>query len=65
MTDLLTVEELALILRVPKSWIYDRTRKGGPDKIPFYKVGNYVRFSNSEIMEYLKSKAVNGAGRDL
>jgi len=65
MTNMLTVDKLAVKLNVPKSWIYDRTRKGGPDPIPFYKIGNYVRFSLPEVVEYLKSKAINGAGRNL
>ena len=39
-----TVAELAAYLRVPKTWIYDRTRIDGPDIIPHVKLGKYVRF---------------------
>ncbi len=41
---LVNVTELAQYLRVPETWIYDRTRKKGPDLIPHKKFGKYVRF---------------------
>ncbi len=43
------VQQLAEFLRVPKSWIYERTRGTGPEVIPHFKIGKYVRFDpNSE-----------------
>ena len=42
MERLLNVAEAAEILRVPKSWIYERTRN---DSIPFIRLGKYVRFT--------------------
>jgi len=57
MDRLLTTEELSKVLNVPKSWIYDRTRKSGPERIPHFKVGKYIRFSESEVMSYLQSKS--------
>jgi len=53
---LLTVSELAEVLGVPVSWIYDRTRASNPNRIPHYKVGKYVRFSEEEVLEYVKTK---------
>jgi len=58
MENLLTAEELAQRLHVPLSWIYDRTRKSGPERIPHYKMGKYVRFSESEVIEFLRIKCV-------
>lgn len=49
--ELLTVDELADALKVPKSWIYDKTRK---DEIPRIKVGKYLRFRLIEVIEHLK-----------
>lgn len=40
----LTVEELAEYLRVPPSWVYDRTRANGPELIPHVRFGKYIRF---------------------
>ena len=34
-----TVEQLAEFLRIPKSWIYERTRGTGPEVIPHLKTG--------------------------
>jgi len=53
---LLNVKELAEILGVPISWIYDRTRKSGPESLPHLRVGKYIRFQESEVLDYLKSK---------
>ena len=39
-----TVAELADLFGVPKTWIYERTRSGGPDLIPHVKLGRYIRF---------------------
>lgn len=56
MEDILTVEELAGKLKVFKSWIYARTRETGPGTIPRIKVGKYIRFVESEVMDWLKKQ---------
>jgi excisionase family DNA binding protein len=50
-STLLTVEELAEALHVPRSWIYDRTRK---KTIPHVKVGRYPRFDLNEVLAWLE-----------
>lgn len=61
MKEYLTAVELAQKLKVPISWIYDRTRKDGPEKIPHYKIGKYIRFSESEVLEYMRDKGFNNS----
>lgn len=61
MDTLLTVKELAQRLKVPVSWIYDRTRVQGPDRIPHYKIGRHVRFSEAEVAVYLELRKGAGA----
>jgi excisionase family DNA binding protein len=55
--DLLTPEEVAARLKVAVSWIYDQTRRRGrvrnADPLPHRKMGRYLRFSWSEVMEWL------------
>lgn len=53
--NLITVDELAVILKVPKSWIYDRTRQG-QNAIPHIKLGAYVRFDPEEVIKFFKSQ---------
>ena len=50
---LITIKELAEILQVPISWIYQRTRLG-QTAIPHVKVGRYVRFNAEEVMRFLR-----------
>ena len=54
---LLTVDELASLLKLPKSWIYEHTRKRGPDQLPHLKLGKYLRFFESEVRQFLKHKS--------
>lgn len=56
MEDLLTIDELAEKLKVPKSWIYGNTRQTGPDSIPRIKVGKYLRFRWSEVWEWIENQ---------
>ena len=54
--NLLTVDELAESLSVPKSWIYSRSRETGPDAMPKIKVGKYCRFVLNDVLAWLKSQ---------
>ena len=54
--ELLTINEMAEKLKVPLSWVYSRTRITGPRSIPRIKVGKYIRFVESDVMEWLKKQ---------
>ena len=56
--NLITIEELATILNVPKSWIYQRTRLG-TQHFPHIKLGKYLRFEIGEVLEFLKTETVS------
>lgn len=51
---LVTVKEMAEILQVKDSWIYQRTRQG-QSAIPHVKLGLYVRFDPDEVINFFKS----------
>ena len=51
--ELLTVAEVAERLKVPVSWVYERTRRRGVERIPHFKLGKYLRFDASEVREWL------------
>ena len=50
---LFTVEQMAEDLNVPKSWIYGQTRLKGENRIPYLRVGKYVRFDPLEVRAWL------------
>jgi len=52
----LTIGEMAEALKVPKSWLYSRTRITGPDAIPRIKVGKYIRFEYQAVMDWLRKQ---------
>lgn len=52
--SLLTVEEVAELLNVPVSWVYDRTRSRGMNRIPGFRLGKYWRFHESEVRAWLE-----------
>jgi excisionase family DNA binding protein len=45
---LLTPEELALAMKVPRSWVYEQSRQG---RIPTIRVGRYVRFKLNDVLK--------------
>ena len=51
---LLTVHEVAEILKVPVSWVYEHTRPGCRDPLPSIKVGKYLRFSAADILDFIE-----------
>jgi predicted DNA-binding transcriptional regulator AlpA len=54
--NFLTVDDLAESLRVPKSWVYSKSRETGPDAMPKIKVGKYCRFVLNDVLDWLKSQ---------
>jgi excisionase family DNA binding protein len=52
--DLLTIKEVAELLRVPVSWVYGRTRRRSIDRIPGFRIGKYWRFQESEVLAWVE-----------
>ena len=48
---LLNADEVAQILRVPKSWVYSHL-----SDLPVIRLGRYVRFRRSEIERFLDQR---------
>lgn len=53
---LLTIEELSTLLQVPRSWIYDRTRMSESNGFPVLRVGKYLRFDYSRVIDWLQNQ---------
>ena len=53
-TELLTVQEIAKLLKVPVSWVYGHTRKRSIDRLPGYRLGKYWRFRADEVMAWVQ-----------
>ncbi len=52
--ELLTVGELAALLKVPPTWIYQRIRARASDRLPHLKIGKYLRFELSAVQAWLE-----------
>jgi excisionase family DNA binding protein len=50
---LVTVKELARVLSVPTSWVYQRTAESS---IPCVRVGRYGRFDVEQVMRWLSAE---------
>jgi excisionase family DNA binding protein len=55
---LLTVHEVAELLKVPVSWVYEHTRKRGLAKLPHLKLGKYLRFEEPAVREFLERQRI-------
>ena len=53
---LLTIDEVAAFLRVPKSWVYDKTRVSDRIGFPVIRVGKYLRFDLQKVLKWLNDK---------
>jgi excisionase family DNA binding protein len=67
MPRFITVQDLAELLNLKQSWIYDRTSRNGPEVIPHVKFGRQVRFDveSTEFQSWLKSHGVADEPRSL
>jgi len=54
--ELLTIQEMAQLLKVKPSWIYFRTMQTGTNAIPRVKIGKYLRFSPGAVMEWIEAQ---------
>jgi excisionase family DNA binding protein len=52
--ELFTPEELAERMKLPVSWVYEQSRQGN---IPTHRIGRYLRFSLTEVLESQKNKS--------
>jgi hypothetical protein len=53
--DILTPEELAARLKVRRTWLVERQRRGDP--LPYFKVGRYYRYSWIAVSKWLAAQA--------
>jgi excisionase family DNA binding protein len=57
--ELLTVDDVAALLKVSRSWVYEHTRSRGvprSERLPHIKVGKYVRFEAKAVRAFLDKK---------
>jgi excisionase family DNA binding protein len=54
--ELLTIEEMAIRLKVKPSWLYFRTMQTGNNSIPRVKIGKYLRFNPGAVMEWIEAQ---------
>jgi excisionase family DNA binding protein len=54
--ELLTVHDAARFLNVSASWVYEHTRDDADDRLPFVKLGKYLRFDRSDLRAYVDAK---------
>jgi hypothetical protein len=56
-SDLLTPGELAVRLKVPKSWVFEQTRERAKVRnkspLPCIRLGKYLRFSWTQVCEWM------------
>ena len=58
--ELLTVEDVAALLKVSRSWVYEHTRSRGTaraERLPYIKIGKYKRFDPVAVREFIRRRA--------
>jgi excisionase family DNA binding protein len=54
---LLTADEVAAMLHVTKSWVYDQTRQR---RMPHVRLGRYVRYRRSAVDRWIEQIETDG-----
>jgi excisionase family DNA binding protein len=54
--ELLTVQQAARVLNVSVSWVYEHTREDAEGRLPFVKLGKYLRFHLRDLHTYIDAK---------
>ena len=57
--ELLTVDDVASLLKVSKNWVYEHTRSRGTprsERLPYLKIGKYLRFEARAVRAFLEKK---------
>jgi excisionase family DNA binding protein len=55
--DIITPEEVAARLKVPESWVYEKTRARCRNPIPCLRLGRYIRFDWNAVIKWLEPGA--------
>jgi predicted DNA-binding transcriptional regulator AlpA len=58
--ELLTVEDVAALLKVSRSWVYEHTRSRGTartERLPYIKIGKYKRCDPQSVREFLERRS--------
>jgi excisionase family DNA binding protein len=53
---LLTVDDTARLLKVSVTWVYEHVRLDTGDRLPFVKLGKYLRFDRRDLQAYIDAK---------
>ncbi len=59
--ELLTVKDVAALLKVSKSWVYEHTRARftpREERLPHIRIGKYLRFESHAVRDFLERKAL-------
>lgn len=56
-SEILTPEEVAGILRVSLTWVYEKSRRRARDPLPAHRIGRYIRFRRSEVLAWFDGTA--------
>ena len=54
--ELLTVHDAARLLSVSVSWVYEHARDTCVDRLPFVKIGKYLRFDRRDLRAYVDAR---------
>jgi excisionase family DNA binding protein len=52
----LTPEEVAQILRVSLTYVYEKSRRRQRNPIPVHRIGRYLRYNREEVLQWFEAQ---------
>lgn len=59
---ILTPEEVAQLLRVELSFVYEKSRRRQRNPIPVHRIGRYLRYYRDEVFAWFSAQATPAPG---
>ena len=55
--EILTPEEVAELLRVSLTWLYEKSRRRQRNPLPTHRIGRYLRYRRSEVLTWFDAQS--------
>lgn len=54
--EILTLEQVCLLLQVKPSFVYEKSRRRQRNPLPVHRIGRYLRFRRSEVLRWFDAQ---------
>lgn len=57
MPEILTPDQVADLLQVSVTWLYEKSRRRQKNPLPVHRIGRYLRYSRAEVLAWFAAQS--------